>query len=363
MQTKPGATGLRPVAPPRARRWPAEWEPQSAVLMCWPRPSSGFDRESENRAGDCLLEIAACISRHETVLMTLPACRMTHETLIETLIHHSGNPDRIRWIPIAANDIWFRDYGPLTVFEGERPILLDFSFNGWGGKYPHEDDDRATRRLWQAGSFGPVALESHPWVLEGGSVDGDGNGTLLTTPQCLLHPSRGHPDCSPVEEMLNRTLGIQRVLWLEAVVIPGDDTDGHVDTLARFASSTTLVYQGGSGFPDTKLREQFTRMGKHLARFRRPDGQPYDLVELPSPGRLTNLSDHPLPATYANFLIVNDALLVPQYGVASDSEVCRVLGEVFPDRTLYPIDARPLIQQYGSIHCATLQLPWGVVPA
>ncbi|EQD53639.1 Agmatine deiminase [mine drainage metagenome] len=295
--------------------------------------------------------------------MTVPTCNFTHTPLIETLIQHAGNPDRVRCIPAPANDIWFRDYGPLTVIEKGAPILLDFSFNGWGGKYPHEDDDQATRRLWQAGFLGQAPLESHSWNLEGGSIDGDGDGSLLTTRQCLLHPNRNHPDRTAVEAALALTLGIHRVLWLEAGGIPGDDTDGHIDTLARFASPTTLIYQGGAGFPDAALRGQLTRMGEQLARLRRADGHPYDLVELPSPGLLTDRSGRWLPATYANFLIINDAVLVPQYGSAADSKVCRMLEAVFPDRILYPVDARPLIQQYGSIHCATLQLPRGVVPA
>lgn len=347
---------------PEKRRWIAEWERQSAVLLCWPRPSSGFDPESTDRAGTCLLEIATWISRHERVLMTVPTGAFPCEPLIETLVRLSGNPDRVRFVPLAANDIWFRDYGPLTVVQDGRLILLDFRFNGWGDQYPHADDDQATRRLHERGCFGSVTLESHPWVFEGGSLDGDGDQTLITTRQCLLHPSRLHPDASRVEEELGRSLGIGRVLWLEEGQIPGDDTHGHVDTLVRFASPSMLIYQGGSGFPDASVRAGLARMGKALTRFRQVEGAPYDLLELPSPGRLRGRTGRELPATYANFLIINDAVLVPQYGSPPDSAACRMLEEAFPDRTLYPVDARPLIEQYGSIHCATLQLPWGVMP-
>ncbi len=331
--------------------------------MCWPRPSSGFDRASQARAEAALLAIASCISRHETVLMTVPLGGFTSEPLAADLTRLGGNPERVQWIPLAANDIWTRDYGPLTVFDGERPTLLDYRFNGWGGKYPHEDDDRATQRLWQAGHFPSTALESHFWILEGGSIDGDGEGTLLTTSQCLLHPNRDHPDRALVESELAQGLGIHRVLWIEGGWIPGDDTDGHIDTLVRFASPTTLVFQGGSGFPDETIRDQLAAMGASLSRLRRADGHPYDLVELPSPGRLLDPSGRILPGTYANFLLINDALLVPQYGVASDSRACEALAEAFPGRTLYPIDARPLILQSGSIHCATLQLPSTVIPS
>lgn len=349
--------------PSSRRRWPAEWENQSAVLLCWPRATSGFNHEDSRRAAECLLAIAAMISHHETVLVTVPPGEFDPRSPTETLIRQGGRPERVRWIPLAADDIWFRDYGPLAVFEDGHPILLDFRFNGWGGKYPHGEDDQATRRLGQAGHLGVSPLESHPWILEGGSIDGDGKGTLLTTRSCLLHPNRKHPDPAEVEAVLARQLGIERVLWLDGWVLPGDDTDGHVDTLVRFASPTLLVYQGGTGFPDSEVRRGLTAMGEALARLRRSDGHPYDLVELPSPGPVWDPAGHPLPATYANFLVINEAVLVPQYRVPADAEVCRLLEAAFPDRLVYPLDARALVQQYGSIHCATLQLPWGVVPA
>ncbi len=344
------------------RRWPAEWETQTAVLLCWPRATSGFQEAERSGVERTLLTMASAISRQERVLFLVPPAGFATAPRALEVTRLGGDPRRIDWIPLPANDLWVRDYGPLVVFEGGAGRLVDFRFNGWGGKYPHADDDQVTSRLSEQGTWGPAVVESCPEVLEGGSIETDGRGTVITTRRCLLNPNRGSRDEDGIEALLGQRLGARRVLWLDTEALPGDDTDAHIDTLVRFASPQVLIHQGGVGHPDLPVRQALESLSRELAGLKNEDGAPYRRIELPSPGRVTDSEDRPLPATYANFLVANDALLIPQYGVASDAPAQALLSQAFPDRHPYPMDARPLLAQYGSLHCASLQIPAGVVP-
>ena len=261
---------------------------------------------------------------------------------------------------VPSNDTWVRDYGPLTVLEQRTPRLLDFRFNGWGNKYPAQDDDAVTARLAGDGRFGPTAIERIELVLEGGSIDSDGAGTLLTTSRCLLHEQRNR-GCSreTMAQHLEALLGAKRLLWLDHGGLQGDDTDGHVDMLVRFCDPATIVYQRCDE-PAYAWYDELEAMAAQLRRWRTVQGKPYRLLPLPWPAAKYAADGSRLPASYANFLVINDAVLMPGYADPADGEALRLLQQGFPDREVIQIDCTPLIQQYGSLHCLTMQFPQGV---
>lgn len=225
-----------------------------------------------------------------------------------------------------------------------------------GREVPHYHDNLITRGLDVLGClWGPV--ETLDFVLEGGSLEVDGEGTLLTTERCLLSPTRnpGH-DRESIEQIFGRELGVRRTLWLQHGDLLGDDTDGHIDTLARFAGSGTIVYQGCDD-PQDAHYEDLGAMAEELRSFRKLDGTPYELVSLPLPRAIIDEDGRRLPAGYANFLIVNGGVLVPTYGGPEDAVALSLLRPCFPGREIVGIDCQALIHQYGSLHCVTMQIP------
>lgn len=340
-------------------RLPAEWTTQSGVLLTWPHARSDW--------AACLPEIEVCytalvraISRHERLLI---ACYdADHRRHVRERLLGAGIPDEQLRLHIApSNDTWARDHGPITVLADGQPRLLDFRFEGWGGKYCAELDDRLTRRLHEAGAFGDAMIESIDLVLEGGSIETDGSGTLLATKRCLLGAER-NPGCvrEILEERLSALLGVVRFLWLEHGFIPGDDTDGHIDTLARFCDERTIAYARCDRQQDEAF-EELSAMERELKALRTAGGEPYCLVPLPWPQPVFGTGDRRLPATYANFLIINGAVLVPSYGDPADAVARERLAPCFPGRELIALDARALIHQNGSLHCAAMQLPAGTL--
>ena len=272
-----------------------------------------------------------------------------------------GVGDERLFIAVApSDDTWARDHGPITVYESGQPRLLDFRFNGWGNKYPAGLDDALSHAMSDAGRFGDCVFERVELVLEGGSIESDGAGTLLTTRDCLLHPQR-NPALSQadIEVELKRLLGCEHVLWLRSGCIAGDDTDGHIDMLARFVSPRTLVYQGcdETGY---SCYASLKAMEKELQDLRDPDGQAYELIPLPWPAAHFDPAGRRLPASYANFLVINTAVLLPVYNDPADVAAIDVLKKCFPDRDIVPIDCSAIIQQSGSLHCLTMQVPAGV---
>ncbi|MEM1214393.1 MAG: agmatine deiminase family protein, partial [Bacteroidota bacterium] len=256
-----------------------------------------------------------------------------------------------------SNDTWARDHGPISVFEDGQLRLLDFIFNGWGLKFPANRDNLLTKTLHTWGIYGDLPLEQVGLVLEGGALETDGQGTLLTTRECLLSPNRNpHLEQAALEEKLNETLGVDRFLWLENGRLLGDDTDAHIDTLARFCDAETIAYVHCDDprdvhYADLQLMEQ------ELQQFRTRRGTPYRLVPLPWPDACHAQDGNRLPATYANFLIINGAVLVPTYGLPQDQTALQVLQDCFPTREIIGIDCRLLIEQHGSLHCVTMQIP------
>lgn len=337
---------------------PPEWYPQSGVLLTWPH-THGHWRELIATIETTFVALAAAIARHEPVVI---ACYDTaHRAHIQQRLAQAGaTMSAVQLHVVPSNDIWARDHGPLTVLRDGRPHLLDFTFNGWGGKWPFQLDDALTGRLQALGAFGTTPRERVERVLEGGSLEVDGEGTLLTTSECLLDPQRNPEfDRDTLERFLAAQFGLERILWLDHGHLLGDDTDGHIDTLARFCDPHTIAYVTCER-PDDPHFEPLQAMARQLRGFVDCDGNPYRLVPLPLPAPRFKGSER-LPATYANFLIINGAVLVPTYDDPLDAVALQRLAGCFPGREIIGIHALPIIQFYGSLHCVTMQLPQGVL--
>jgi agmatine/peptidylarginine deiminase len=347
-------------APRLGRRLPAEWEPQSGVQLTWPHEDTDW---APRLAGvePVFAAIGAAIARHETLLAV---CRDAghRDHVLERLRAAGADLDRVQLAISPSDDTWARDHGAITVIDDGLPVLVDFLFNGWGGKFPAERDNLLTRSLAAQGSFGAAALEHVDLVLEGGSIESDGQGSLLTTSQCLLTPTR-NPGLSraQIERRLGEHLGARRILWLEHGELEGDDTDGHIDTLARFCDPATIAYVECADPADPQHRE-LRQMANQLEGLHRESGEPYRLIPLPLPAPFFADDGRRLPATYANFLVINEAVLVPVYGDAADSVALERIGAAFPGRSAIGIDCREIIRQGGSLHCLTMQFPRGVLP-
>ena len=234
---------------------------------------------------------------------------------------------------------------------------MDFRFDGWGGKFPASRDNALSRALQQQSAFRERPLKSIALTLEGGAIDSNGQGLLLATRSSVLCPKR-NPDLSAqaIEQRLKQELGLQHILWLEHGHLAGDDTDGHIDTLARFISSDSIVYQAAGDQRDVN-RQQLVAMQHELESLQMPNGERFNLSALPWPGCHLDDEGNPLPASYANFLIINNAVLMPCYGVAQDSQAKAVLQQAFPARDIIGVDCQALIRQYGSLHCVTMNIP------
>lgn len=336
---------------------PPEWAPQHGVLLTWPHDRSDWGRLLAG-VETVFIALAAQITRFENLVVV---CRDADHQRHVTRRLTSANIDRSRLKTFIApsNDCWVRDHGPITVLGADGLVLMDFVFNGWGGKFAAALDNNVTATIHAQGAFGSAALRHVDFVLEGGSIDVDGHGTLLTTRHCLLAPTR-NPSCdiAAIESMLAETLGIERVLWLTEGHLAGDDTDSHIDILARFCDPDTIAYVACDD-PADEHYEPLERMRHELQAFRTRTGAPYRLVPLPWPQPKYADDGRRLPAGYANFLIINNAVLVPTYDDPADQPALQRLRGCFPGRELVGVPSLPLIAQGGSLHCVTMQLPAG----
>jgi agmatine deiminase len=337
-------------------RLPAEWEEQDGVLLAWPHEESDW-RPILPAVTPVFVEIACAISRFERVLIVAPA----GGSILDQLRDAGADLSRISVHELPTNDTWSRDFGPITIYDNGAPVLLDFGFNGWGLKFAADQDNQVTRRLHQAGAFGQLPCKPMGLIMEGGSLESDGRGTILTTAECLLGPNRNpHLSRAEVEEELARLFGAERVLWLENGYLAGDDTDSHIDTLARLCPDDTIVYVACDD-PADEHYPALAAMAEELRALRTAEGHPYRLLPLPWPAAHFDQDDR-LPATYANFLVINGAVLVPTYrDRRHDQTALEVVGQAFPDRAIIGIDCTPLILQHGSLHCVTMQLPKGTL--
>jgi len=338
---------------------PPEWAPQDGILLTWPHAHSDW-AAALPEVEPVFVRLAQEITRREALVVV--GYDPDHVSSIRSqLIAADIELSSVVFCVARSNDTWARDHGPITVYHDNKPCLLDFTFNGWGNKYPADLDNEISDHLTACEPFRVVDHETIDLVLEGGSIDTDGAGTLLTTVSCLLSPHRNPQlDRPALEAKLRRCLGVDRLLWLAHGFLEGDDTDGHVDMLARFADAATLVHAACDD-PDDVHFESLSAMANALAAFRDADGNPYRLVALPLPKPKFSPAGKRLPASYVNFLIINQAVLVPAYDDPADDEAADRLQACFPDRQIVSIPSTPLIQQYGSLHCITMQLPEGVL--
>lgn len=334
----------------------AEWEPQSAVLLSWPHAATDWQWILEE-AQSTFLDIAFHITRFAHLLVAVPGHE--HARLQQVLQSRGVDLARVRLYDVDSNDTWARDHGPLCVSSTSGLQLLDFQFTGWGGKFPAELDNAITRRLAAAGAFDvPVVTEN--LVLEGGAIETDGAGTLLTTEECLLNPNR-NPTLtrSAIECELQRVFGVRKINWLDAGYLEGDDTDSHIDTLARLCPDNHIAYVTCDDPQDVHYAP-LKQMENSLRHMTDANGRPYTLVPLPWPAPKHSAEGQRLPATYANFLILNGAVLVPTYSDPRDEEALAQVALAFPGYEIVGINCLTLIEQHGSLHCVTMQLPEGV---
>jgi agmatine deiminase len=339
---------------------PPEWSPQSGVMITWPHAYSDW-QDALQEVEPVFAQIALHIARRERLLIN--CWDEEHIVHVKALLQAGGAaPHNIICHGVHSNDTWTRDYGPLTVLEDGKPRLLDFIFNGWGGKFDAGLDNQVTRHLHRDGVFGRTPLAGVDMVLEGGSIEVDGRGSLLTTANCLLAPTR-NPGLGreQIEESLRTWFGVTNILWLRHGHLTGDDTDSHIDTLARFCDAHTIAYVACDD-PADEHYAALGRMEAELRACRDHQGEPYRLVPLPWPAAKYDEADgRRLAASYANFLIINGAVLVPTYDDPADAETLRRLQSCFPDRKVIGVPCVPLIRQNGSLHCITMQLPAGVL--
>jgi agmatine/peptidylarginine deiminase len=331
--------------------FPAEWHPQSAVQLTWPHRYTDW-ASMLDEVIPCFTAIAREVMKRERLLIVCADAEEVRKQLGEV------DGRQIVFREMKTNDTWARDHGGITVFKNGRPVVYDFVFNGWGMKFAANCDNLITRRLYRSGVFAGDAemVNMQPFVLEGGSIETDGCGTLLTTAECLCSVNRNeHLSREQIENHLQNFFGAGRVLWIENGALKGDDTDSHIDTLARFCSEQTIAYVQCTDETD----EHFTglqKMEKQLQTFRTQQGEPYRLIPLPMADPVV-YDGQRLPATYANFLIINGAVLMPCYRSPKDARAKAALQTAFPDREIVGIDCLPLLRQHGSLHCVTMQYP------
>ncbi len=341
---------------PSQLRFPAEWEPQSAVLLAWPH--EGTDWAPRLAAVEqTYVALVAAICRYQPVLVCVASAALRARAA--GLLAHAGvDAGQVRFFLVEYDDTWLRDSGPITLRDGEGFRLLDFHFTAWGGKFEAGLDDQLVARLHGSGLLNVATHQRIDFALEGGGVETDGAGTLLSTWRCLheRHPALSR---SQLTATLESALAQTRTLWLDHGYLEGDDTDAHIDTLARFAGPDAVVYQGCDDRSDPHYAE-LQAMAAQIATLRTVQGQPYRLFPLPWAQPIRD-GGRRLAASYANFLIVNGAVLMPAYGDSADEAAAAVLAQAFPDRQIVPVDCRALIWQNGSLHCVTMQLPEGLL--
>lgn len=333
--------------------FPAEWYPQSGVQLTWPHEETDW-APILDEVVPCFVAMAHAIMKYERVLIVCQDEQAVRDSL------GAFDEERVSFYEMETNDTWARDHGGISVFEDGVPMIYDFVFNGWGMKFAAGKDNLITRKLIQSGAFSDEvsAVNMQPFVLEGGSLESDGNGTLLTTAECLLSVNRNeYLERPQLTQYLNDIFGLEQVLWLDYGYLAGDDTDSHIDTLARFCSEDTIAYVKCEDDEDEHY-EELSRMEEQLKTFRRLNGEPYHLIALPMADEVIWEGER-LPATYANFLILNGAVLVPFYESPKDEVAKQLLERAFPDREVVGINCLPLIKQHGSLHCATMQYPEG----
>jgi agmatine/peptidylarginine deiminase len=338
---------------------PAEWFPQSAVQLTWPHKDTDW-APILKEVTTCYIRMALEIALREQLLIVTPEPQNVKALLEQHLPQQALK--NISFHHIETNDTWARDHGFLTTLSEKGAMLLDFKFNGWGEKFEATLDNQICRRMMEMGILKGTYCNHLDFVLEGGSIESDGMGTILTTRHCLMAPHRNQPlTQEDIEKRLLEAFGAQQVLWLEHGYLAGDDTDSHIDTLARLCPNNTIAYVQCTDQNDEHYAE-LKAMEEQLSTFRTLEDEPCRLIPLPMAEPAYDDEGDRLPATYANFLVVNGAVLMPTYGSGELDELAKKqLQKAFPKHEIIGIDCQALILQHGSLHCCTMQFPVGVV--
>ena len=346
---------------------PSEWHQQVAVQLTWPHAKTDWAPYLEDIVR-MEVRMADEITKREDLIIATPEKEAVKVLLASQLSEQQFN--RVKIVEMPTDDTWARDHGAISLLpriknggETRKSILLDFCFNGWGKKFPADNDNRITQNLKCSGVFEDYyeyAMKDHlDFVLEGGSIESDGKGTVFTTSQCLLAPNRNQPlSKEGIEDYLKKVLCAERIVWLDHGNLIGDDTDGHIDTIVRIAPNDTILYVKCDDNKDEQF-EDFEALEAQLKCLRTKEGKPYRLLPLPMPKAMYDEGDR-LPATYANFLIINGAVLVPTYNQPElDKKALDIIQEAFPNHEIIGIDAQVAVRQHGSLHCLTMQFPCG----
>lgn len=334
----------------KSLRFPAEWEYNCAVLLAWPHENTDWNYMIDEVNQCYAVLVKEIVKFHPVIIISPDTANIKH--------HFTEEENRnIKFINIPTNDTWTRDYGPLSIENNGSHQLLDFCFNGWGMKFAADKDNLVNTNLQDIQLFSAPLINCRDFVFEGGGIESDGNGTLMTTSLCQLSPNRNATFTRlDIENRLKNILGANNLIWVDHGYLAGDDTDSHIDTLARFAPNSTIVYVGCNNTEDEHF-EELSLMKEDLLNARRADGMPFNLIELPFPDPIYDEDGERLPATYANFLATNKAIFMPTYGQSQKDELAKQLLEVAFERQVITIDCRALIKQHGSLHCATMQIP------
>lgn len=328
-------------------RLPAEWEEQEFIQLVFPHKDTDWAPYLDD-AIDTFVNIAKAIQKYQKVLIISKNLPIIKEKFTKKR--------NLTFINIDSNDTWSRDFGGITVIQNKQPLILDFTFNAWGKKFEYQKDNQITKKLKLKGLLREYKHQSFKFVLEGGSIESNGDDVLLTTSRCLLEINR-NPKLSQkqIEKHLMTYLGVKKILWLDYGYLVGDDTDSHIDTLARFINKDTIVYQSCDDENDEHF-EEFKKMELQLKSFTNLRGKAFKLIPLPWISAKYWKKER-LPATYANFLIINKAVLIPTYNDTSDEKALEIFKQLFPKRDIIGIDCTTLIKQHGSLHCVTMQYP------
>lgn len=330
-----------------------EWTAVESVMMALPTIDTDWGYILDEAHQQYLRIIKALTDASVHVVLI---CKNTYEAM---KLLASCNQDKITYINIDYNDTWTRDYGPLAVVKEDRLRALDFGFNAWGLKFASDKDNLVNLRMSEKFVVLPETYRNErEFVLEGGSVETDGEGTILTTTRCLCSPNRnGGLTKKEAERELQRRLGATHVLFLDYGALEGDDTDSHIDTLARLAPHNTILFTGCRNVDDPQF-EELLKMRAQLTMFRNAEGEPFNLIELPLPDAIYDEDGLRLPATYANYLLTDKVIFMPTYDQpANDVLAMQTVKIAFPDHEVTGIDCTTLIKQHGSLHCATMQIP------
>ncbi|WP_070988689.1 agmatine deiminase family protein [Halofilum ochraceum] len=341
------------------RSLPAEWAPQGAVMLIWPHDRTDW-AGSLDRAEAAMAALALAITRFESLVVVCRDAGVRRNAL-DRLVGVGCNRAAVATVIADTDDTWARDIAPIPVADGELPLLVHCRFNGWGGKYDHAKDREFGRTLIDAPGFATLGYERAPITLEGGALDSDGAGSLLVNLPTVVDPDRNPDlDAAAAEARFRQHFGIERTLWIDVPALPGDHTDGHIDTLARFCDPATIAYTAAGAAEPAAAATTHAALEQQLPALRSVDGSPYRLIPLPEPAPITAADGTPLAASYTNFLLVNGAVLVPAYADPADATAIERLHAAFPERTVVPVPARTFVEQGGAVHCLTMQLPAGI---